>query len=114
MLRQNRKPKLNISWDKDRGKDVESAPWFSVFKGERINDHHLTLAEKRAAQSLKGRFLMLKRLSLKNIGPAQAMDLEFGDRLNLITGDNGLGKSFLLDIAWWAMTRKWPAEINPA
>ncbi|MBK8115935.1 MAG: AAA family ATPase [Candidatus Accumulibacter sp.] len=57
---------------------------------------------------------MLKRLSLKNIGPAQAMDLEFGDRLNLITGDNGLGKSFLLDIAWWAMTRKWPAEINPA
>ena len=55
---------------------------------------------------------MLKRLSLKNIGPAPAMDLEFGDRLNLITGDNGLGKSFLLDIAWWAMTRKWPAEIN--
>jgi hypothetical protein len=54
VLRQNRKPKLNISWDKDRGKDVESAPWFSVFKGERINDHHLTLAEKRAARSLKG------------------------------------------------------------
>ena len=22
-------------------------------------------------------------------------------RLNLITGDNGLGKSFLLDVAWW-------------
>ncbi|MBK8578270.1 MAG: AAA family ATPase [Candidatus Accumulibacter sp.] len=56
---------------------------------------------------------MLKRLRLRNIGPAPAMDLEFGDRLNLITGDNGLGKSFLLDIAWWAMTRKWPAEINP-
>jgi hypothetical protein len=29
---------------------VESAPWFKVgFKGDRINDHHLTLAEKRAA-----------------------------------------------------------------
>ena len=50
VLRHNRKPKLNISWDKDRGKDVESAPWFKVFKGERINDHHLTLAEKRAAR----------------------------------------------------------------
>ncbi len=50
VLRQNRKPKLNITWDKDRGKDVESAPWFAVFKGERINDHHLTLAEKRAAR----------------------------------------------------------------
>ncbi|HCN68767.1 MAG TPA: restriction endonuclease subunit M [Candidatus Accumulibacter sp.] len=50
VLRQNRKPKLNITWDKDRGKDVESAPWFAVFKGERINGHHLTLAEKRAAR----------------------------------------------------------------
>lgn len=55
---------------------------------------------------------MLKHLRLTNIGPADAK-LEFGPRLNLITGDNGLGKSFLLDIAWWAMTRKWPAEINP-
>lgn len=47
VLRHNKKPKLNITWDKDRGKDVESAPWFNVFKGERINDHHLTLEEKR-------------------------------------------------------------------
>ncbi|TCO81325.1 hypothetical protein EV699_109167 [Plasticicumulans lactativorans] len=50
VLRHNKKPKLNITWDKDRGKDVESAPWFKVFKGDRINDHHLTLAEKRAAR----------------------------------------------------------------
>ena len=50
VLRHNKKPKLNIKWDKDRGKDVESAPWFKVFKGDRINDHHLTLAEKRAAR----------------------------------------------------------------
>ena len=49
VLRHNKKPKLNITWDKDRGKDVESAPWFKVFKGDRINDHHLTLAEKQAA-----------------------------------------------------------------
>ena len=55
---------------------------------------------------------MLKQLKITNIGPADA-ELDFGDRLNLITGDNGLGKSFLLDIAWWAMTRKWPAEVNP-
>jgi hypothetical protein len=39
--------KPNIKWEKDRGTDVASAPWFKVFKGERINDHHLTLAEKR-------------------------------------------------------------------
>ena len=51
VLRHSKKPKLNISWDKDRGKDVASAPWFKVFEGERINDHHLTLADKRAARS---------------------------------------------------------------
>lgn len=46
--------KPNIKWDKDRGKDVESAPWFPVFKGDRINDHHLSLAEKRAARKVRG------------------------------------------------------------
>lgn len=50
VLRHNKKPKLNISWEKDRGKDTELAPWSTVFGGERINDHHLTLAEKRAAR----------------------------------------------------------------
>lgn len=53
VLRHNKKPRLNITWDKDRGKDVESAPWFKVFKGERINDHHLTVAEKIAARGRK-------------------------------------------------------------
>ncbi|WP_024334645.1 Eco57I restriction-modification methylase domain-containing protein [Desulfotignum balticum] len=42
--------KPNIKWTKDRGKDVESAPWYHLFKGDRINDHHLTLSEKRAAR----------------------------------------------------------------
>jgi hypothetical protein len=42
--------KPNINWNKDRGKDVESAPWYHLWGGDRINDHHLTLAEKRAAR----------------------------------------------------------------
>jgi len=50
VLRHNKKPKLNITWDKDRGKDVESAPWFKVFNGDRINDHHLTVGEKKKAR----------------------------------------------------------------
>jgi hypothetical protein len=42
------KPKIH--WKKDRGKDVESAPWYHLFKGDRINDYHLGLDEKRAAR----------------------------------------------------------------
>ena len=48
---------------------------------------------------------MLKNVKMTNVGPAPTMEFDFGDRLNLLTGDNGLGKSFLLDIAWWALTR---------
>ena len=48
--------KPNINWKKDRGKDVESAPWYELGleyggnKGDRINDHHLTLEGKQAAR----------------------------------------------------------------
>lgn len=57
---------------------------------------------------------MLKRLRLSHVGPAPELAAEFARRLNLITGDNGLGKSFLLDIAWWALTRRWPRDLNRA
>ena len=56
---------------------------------------------------------MIKNLTVTNVGPSQKLDLTFGTRLNLITGDNGLGKSFLLDLIWYAMTRQWPSEVNP-
>jgi hypothetical protein len=46
-------------------------------------------------------------LKLINAGPSAEMQLDFGERLSLITGDNGLGKSFLLDFAWWAATGEW-------
>lgn len=51
---------------------------------------------------------MLRNLTLDGVGPTD--HLQFGplaDRLNLIAGDNGLGKSFLLDLGWWALTRTW-------
>ena len=54
---------------------------------------------------------MLVYLSLKNVGPAPLMEMPLAPRLNLITGDNGLGKSFLLDIAWWVLTRTWARQM---
>ena len=56
---------------------------------------------------------MIESLHLRNVGPAPEMEMTLAPRLNLITGDNGLGKSFLLDVIWWALTRKWPQEVNP-
>ncbi|MDD1428361.1 ATP-binding protein, partial [Dolichospermum sp. ST_sed9] len=50
---------------------------------------------------------MLKELHLRSVGPSSQCDVEFADRLNIFTGDNGLGKSFLLDVAWWVLTGNW-------
>ncbi|MEL4470486.1 Eco57I restriction-modification methylase domain-containing protein [Shewanella algae] len=54
--------KPNINWNKDRGTDVASAPWYHLGpeygekEGARINDHHLSLAEKQAARdAVKGK-----------------------------------------------------------
>jgi hypothetical protein len=38
------------------------------------------------------------------------MEITFKKRMNLLVGDNGLGKSFLLDAAWWALTRTWASH----
>ncbi len=51
---------------------------------------------------------MLRKLALTNVGPAKRLAMDpVAERFNLITGDNGLGKSFLLELAWWALTRTW-------
>ena len=48
--------KPNIKWGKDRGKDVESAPWYTLGlqyggkEGDRINDHHLKIDAKKKAR----------------------------------------------------------------
>ncbi|WP_395854582.1 AAA family ATPase [Cystobacter fuscus] len=51
--------------------------------------------------------MMFERLELHHVGPAPELVFEFARRLNLLTGDNGVGKTFLLDVAWWALTRTW-------
>ena len=55
---------LSIRCEPDRGKDVPSAPWYTLGptygdpEGTRINHHHLSLADKqaeRARVAAKGR-----------------------------------------------------------
>ncbi len=52
--------KPNIKWNKDRGTDVESAPWYHLGlqygekEGARINDHHVSLTDKQKARENAG------------------------------------------------------------
>ncbi len=50
----------------------------------------------------------LSTLTIEGVGPARKIRLDFAERVNLFTGDNGLGKSFLLECSYWALTGNWP------
>ncbi len=49
----------------------------------------------------------LSTLSIQGVGPAKKLDLHLAERINLLTGDNGLGKSFVLECAWWVLSGHW-------
>lgn len=50
---------------------------------------------------------MLTSVRIRDVGPSPSFDAELSERLNIFTGDNGLGKTFILEIAWWALTGSW-------
>lgn len=55
----------------------------------------------------------LGQLVLKNVGPTADLEYRPTSGLNVIVGDNSVGKTFLLDAAWWGLTGAWggyPAE----
>lgn len=63
----------------------------------------------------------LNQIKFKNVGPAAELLYEPSRRINIITGDNSVGKTFLLDTVWWALTGNWigypafpNARANPA
>ena len=59
---------------------------------------------------------MLRSLELVDVGPSPRLKIDLGPRLNVFAGDNGLGKSFVLEVLWWALTGVWtelPAWPRP-
>lgn len=58
----------------------------------------------------------LQSLAITGVGPAETMHLDFASRLNLFVGDNSAGKTFALDVLWWALSGSWstkPAWVRP-
>jgi hypothetical protein len=53
----------------------------------------------------------LQFLEISGLGPTKHLHLVPSSRLNVVTGDNGLGKTFLLDVIWWALTHEWAKDI---
>lgn len=51
--------------------------------------------------------MSVKEIEFREVGPAGQLVYQPNKRLNLVTGDNSLGKTFLLDSVWWAITGHW-------
>ena len=56
---------------------------------------------------------MLKHLRLSHLSPFRQVSLDFGPRLAVFTGDNSVGKSLLLEAAWWGLTGTWAGLVVP-
>ncbi len=50
---------------------------------------------------------ILNFLELAGMGPSRTLTLNPSERMTIVTGDNGLGKTFLLECAWWSLTGQW-------
>ncbi|MDR3332132.1 MAG: ATP-binding protein [Synergistaceae bacterium] len=88
--------------------NVEGYPSSNPFRSQPATWEELSTKIKSPPDAVPNRGATLSYLKLDNVGPTSNMVLEPNTRLNIITGDNGLGKSFLMECVWWALTGTWP------
>ncbi|MHC4620715.1 MAG: AAA family ATPase [Planctomycetota bacterium] len=79
----------------------------SMFEDNRVSWRELQKITTRPPDAEPEEGGALSLLELYGLGPAKKLLFEPADRINLITGDNGLGKTFLLECAWWALSGVW-------
>lgn len=75
--------------------------------GKRITWEELEEIIGSPPDAQRGEGGTLTYLELTEVGPSTYLEFIPAERLNLITGDNGLGKTFLLECAWWSLTGEW-------
>jgi hypothetical protein len=87
--------------------DVSIPPLATPCLQEKLisNDELLNITSLPPGKGTEG--TLLQRLELTDVGPTKKLELLLAPRLNVITGDNALGKSFVLDCIWWALTGSW-------
>lgn len=66
--------------------------------------------DRRGLGDEAGEECMIRKLTLRDVGPTRLLEFDLAERLNVITGNNGLGKTFVLDTIWWALTGGWAGE----
>ena len=91
--------------------DINGYPITNPFQSDVVIWEDLCSSFEPAPDAGPSRGATLSYLELKNVGPAGSIIMEPNNRLNIITGDNGLGKSFVMECSWWALTGEWCEEV---
>lgn len=78
-----------------------------VFTDEPYSDKELLNIIGRPPDAVAEQGGILNYLEIAGVGPSKKMSFSPSERLTIITGDNGLGKTFLLEFAWWSLTGNW-------
>lgn len=86
-------------------------PKVSVFQKSRFSWNQLSGTISNPPDAKPEHAGTLARLELHNVGPTDYINMQLSPRINIITGDNGLGKTFLMDCAWWALTNTWTGDM---
>lgn len=91
-------------------KDISGYPDAPAFQLSPISSMQLACNLQAAPDAKPEQEGTLSFLSLENVGPSDHIEMDLASRLNIITGDNGLGKTFLMDCSWWALTGTWASN----
>jgi hypothetical protein len=97
------KPEVRALFDTS----ISSQPKIEWLSSVPVLEPELLSIIGRPPGSLPEEGAALRSLELHHIGPASNFHYEPAERLNIITGDNSLGKTFLLECIWWALTGEW-------
>lgn len=73
---------------------------------ERLTERSVARLIGQPGESMSGS-VAVGFMEFENVGPMRRLRYEPSRRLNLITGDNSLGKTFLLECLWWGLTGTW-------
>lgn len=92
----------------------QSFPNVAAFQTEPVSWNQLSNSLSSPPDAVPEQEGTLAKIELVNVGPCDHIEMNLSPRLNIITGDNGLGKTFLMDCAWWALTNTWTGnEARP-
>ena len=75
----------------------QSFPNVAAFQNEPVSWNQLSNSLSSPPDAAPEQEGTLSKKELTNVGPCDHVEMLLSPRLNIITGDNGLGKTFLMD-----------------